>query len=144
MIDKTFAEGFLNVYFKKLLEDNCSDDSANNYFFAQGFLFALSEGGYSKEWCEKCERKLRAAYLDGDFLKYIVDKNERVFERYVNGETIKEDLPCLINAKWRSLKKRDINVPKEEGLLAILECLEHNNNVIELSQKEYNSLIAEE
>lgn len=143
MVSRKKAQDFINMVVDNLCNDNLSE--CEREFWngnANGFLTALDFDGYSKEDYLRLSKTVSAAYVDGSFLREI-GKND-VFERYVNHQTIKEDLPYLVSAKWRSMKKRVEDTTMEDALICVLQILDSNDNHISLSDEEYKKLIGGE
>lgn len=66
-----------------------------------------------------------------------------IYTRLCNCKTRKEDLPTLVNAKWGTYKeegkdKKGFN--KEDALTAVLELLDCNSTILNLTEEEYNEL----
>lgn len=70
-------------------------------------------------------------YLPGD-----------IYSRLCHCKSTKEDLPALVNAKWRYMKEQGKGFTKEDALIGILELLDANGQwqVGELTKDEYNEL----
>lgn len=143
MVSRKKAQDFINMVVDNLCNDNLSEwDRGFWNGSAKGFLTALEIDGYSKEDCLRLSKTVSDAYVDGSFLKEI--GNNDVFERYVNHQAIKEDLPYLVSAKWRSMKKRVEDTTMEDALICVLQILDSNDNHISLSDEEYKKLIGGE
>lgn len=66
-----------------------------------------------------------------------------IYTRLCNCKTRKEDLQTLVNAKWRAYKeegKEKRRFTKEDALIEILELLDCNSIIIDLTEEEYNEL----
>lgn len=72
-----------------------------------------------------------------------------VYIRLCDCQTTKEDLPILVETKWKHTKTKGRNravkgpYTKEDALIDVLEMLDCNglDNVTELTQKEWEELI---
>ena len=68
---------------------------------------------------------------------------ESVYARLCNCQTLKADLPALVNAKWldyvKSGKDR-AGFTKEDALISVLELLDCNSSGIEITKDEYSDL----
>ena len=74
------------------------------------------------------------------WLKYLSDD---VHTRLGNCCSCKEDIPLLVNAKWRYYKeigKDKKGFTKEDALIAVLELLDCNGQNVDLTRDEYNEL----
>lgn len=68
---------------------------------------------------------------------------EAVYMRLCNCKTKKEDIQKLVDAKWGTYKeegKEKRGFTKEDALIAILELLDCNSIIIDLTEDEYNEL----
>ncbi len=68
---------------------------------------------------------------------------EDVGTRLAECRTRKEDLPALVNAKWLSYQengKADKGFTKEDALVAVLELLDCNSCIFDLTEDEYRNL----
>lgn len=68
---------------------------------------------------------------------------EAIYTRLCNCKIRKEDIQTLVNAKWGAYKeegKEKRGFTKEDALIAILELLECNSTIIDLTEEEYNEL----
>lgn len=75
-----------------------------------------------------------------NWTKYLSDE---VYNRLANCKTIKKDLPELVNTKWRMYKelgKDSQGHTKEDALIAVLELLDCNGIVFDLTVEEYSEL----
>ena len=69
-----------------------------------------------------------------------------VYERLCNCMTKKSDIQELVNAEWllyKEIGKDKKGFTKEDALISILELLDYNNLYIDLTEEEYDNLIAE-
>lgn len=68
---------------------------------------------------------------------------EAVYARLCNCQTIKTDLPTLVSAKWHDFVERGkdkAGFTKEDALISVLELLDCNSCVVEITKDEYNDL----
>lgn len=68
---------------------------------------------------------------------------EAVYVRLCNCRTIKTDLPTLVNAKWHDFVERGkdkAGFTKEDALISVLELLDCNSCVVEITKDEYRDL----
>lgn len=68
---------------------------------------------------------------------------EAVYMRLCNCKTRKEDIQTLVDAKWETYKaegKNKMGYTKEDALMAILELLDCNSIIVELTAEEYDEL----
>lgn len=68
---------------------------------------------------------------------------ETVYTRLCNCRTQKTDLPALVSAKWNDFVesgKGKAGFTKEDALISVLELLDCNSCVFEITKDEYNNL----
>lgn len=76
-------------------------------------------------------------------MKWTDQLSDDVYCRLCSCRTIKADLPELVNARWLAYKetgKDKQGFIKEDALVAILELLDSNSCLFDLSEGEYNNL----
>ena len=69
--------------------------------------------------------------------------SEAVYTRLCNCRTLKTDLPALVSAKWHDFVKRGKDkegFTKEDALIPVLELLDCNSCVFEITKDEYRDL----
>ena len=78
-------------------------------------------------------------------MNWIQNCSKEVRERLRNCTTRREDLPDLLEAKWKAMKEQGKDkegFTKEDALVDILELLDCNGRFIDLTKEEYLDLIA--
>lgn len=68
---------------------------------------------------------------------------EAIYTRFCECKTKKEDIQTLVNVKWGAYKeegREERGFTKEDALIAILETLDCNSIIIDLTEEEYNEL----
>lgn len=78
-------------------------------------------------------------------MKWIDYLPSDVRERLKNCISRKDDLPALLEAKWKAMKEQGKDkegFTKEDALVDILDLLDSNGKFIDLSKEEYIDLIA--
>lgn len=66
-----------------------------------------------------------------------------VYQRFCNCTTHKNDLPELVNARWKMYQesgKDKLGFTKEDALVEMLDWLDSNSCWFDLTKEEYNSL----
>ena len=69
-----------------------------------------------------------------------------VYVRLCNCMTKKSDIQELVNAKWllyKEIGKDKEGFTKEDALVSVLELLDCNSSCFDLTEEEYDNLIAE-
>lgn len=72
--------------------------------------------------------------------------NGEVYNRLANCKTRKNDLQYLTNARWLAMKedgKDSEGWTKEDALICVLELMEANSQIFDLTEDEYNELCKE-
>lgn len=97
----------------------------------------------AQDWYRKHSRK--AVQSATEVTRWTDYLSDAVLNRLKACRTIKDDLPELVNAKWRFMKQQGKDKEgfvREDALVAVLELLDANScdNVADLTVDEYNDL----